>query len=360
MSGAACGIVANMWGVSPKAKRWFGLGAAAIACALVSGSAVAQTEDGFQAYLQTLRTKAQSAGVSQRTIDSVFPTLTMSDRVIELDRAQPGGNPNAPIPMFAPYKAKHVDAARISRGRAAYLDNRAKLARIEEETGVPESIMVSIWGHETNYGGYTGNFDLPNSLATLAYEGRRRALFENEFIDSLKIMDEGVSRSTLQGSWAGATGGPQFLPSVYLRLARDGDGDGHADIWHSDADVLASIGNYFVNAGWRKGQPWGFAVSVPSSVDVDAIASRTVPTRCAKVFQRHSEWKTMAEWRALGVVPLTRSWPANSQMLATLLEPDGPGRTAYLLTGNYRVILDYNCSNFYALSVGLLADAVSQ
>ena len=349
-----------MWGVSIKKSRILTIGAALVACASVGGSAVAQTQDGFQSYLQTLQAKAVAAGVTRRTIDSVFPTLTMSDRVIELDRAQPGGSPNAPVPMFAPYQAKHVDAARIRRGQAAYQENRGKLARIEAETGVPESIMVSIWGHETNYGGYTGNFDLPNSLATLAYEGRRRALFENEFIDALKIMDRGVSRDTLQGSWAGATGGPQFLPSVYLRLAVDGDGDGRADIWHSDADVLASIGNYFVNAGWRKGQPWGFAVSVPSSVDADAIAGRTIAPRCQKVYQRHSEWKTMAEWRALGVVPLTRRWPSDDAMLATLLEPDGPGRTAYLLTGNYRVILDYNCSNFYALSVGLLADAVSQ
>ncbi|HEU4960028.1 MAG TPA: lytic murein transglycosylase [Sphingomonas sp.] len=349
-----------MWGVPTQAKRFLTLSAGVLACALTGGSAAAQTEDGFQAYLPNLRAKAEAAGVSPRTIASVFPTLTMSDRVIELDRDQPGGNPNAPIPMFAPYKARHVDAARISRGRAAYQANRAKLARIEDETGVPESIMVSIWGHETNYGGYTGNFDLPNSLATLAYEGRRRDLFEKEFVAALKIMDKGVSRDTLQGSWAGATGGPQFLPSVYLRLARDGDGDGRADIWHSDADTLASIANYFVNAGWRKGQPWGFAVSVPSSINADAMPGRTVSPRCPRVYARHSTWKTMAEWRALGLVPLDRSWPANSQMLATLLQPDGPGRTAYLLTGNYRVILDYNCSNFYALSVGLLADAVSQ
>jgi lytic murein transglycosylase len=349
-----------MWGVPTKAKRFLTLGAGLVACFTIGGSAVAQTEDGFQAYLSTLRAKAAAAGVSQRTIASVFPTLTMSSRVIELDRDQPGGSPNAPIPMFAPYKARHVDAARISRGRAAYQANRAKLARIEDETGVPESIMVAIWGHETNYGGYTGNFDLPNSLATLAYEGRRRDLFEKEFIAALKIMDTGVSRGTLQGSWAGATGGPQFLPSVYLRLARDGDGDGRADIWRSDADTLASIANYFVNAGWRKGEPWGFAVSVPSSVNADAMPNRTVSPRCPRVYARHSTWKTMAEWRALGLVPLDRAWPADSQMLATLLQPDGPGRTAYLLTGNYRVILDYNCSNFYALSVGLLADAVSQ
>ena len=248
--------------------------------------------------------------------------------------------------------------SRISRGRAAYLANRGKLARIEEQTGVPESIMVAIWGHETDYGGYTGDFDLPRSLATLAYEGRRRTLFAGEFIDTLKMIDIGVPRDQLKGSWAGATGNPQFLPSVYLRLGRDGDGDGRIDIWNSDADTLASIANYFVNAGWRKGQPWGFAVSVPSGLDRAAIRNRTTAPRCAKVFERHSEWKTLAEWRALGLVTEDRSWPADDSILATLLEPDGQGRTAYLLTGNYRVILDYNCSNFYALSVGLLADAV--
>ncbi|HVI98611.1 MAG TPA: lytic murein transglycosylase [Sphingomonas sp.] len=326
----------------------------------MGGSAGAQSEAGFQDYLGTLRQQAVAAGVSQATIASVFPTLTMNPRVIELDRGQPGGNPNAPIPMFAPYKARHVDAARIRRGRSAWLANRAKLSRIEAETGVPESIMVAIWGHETNYGGYMGNFDLPRSLATLAYEGRRRSLFSGEFVAALKMIDSGVPRSSLEGSWAGATGGPQFLPSIYLRLARDGDGDGKIDIWHSDADTLASIANYFVNAGWRKGQPWGFAVTTPASLNRAALVNRTVSPRCPRVFERHSQWKTIAEWRALGLVPQGRSWPADPDMMATLLEPDGPGTTAYLLTGNYRVILDYNCSNFYALSVGLLADAVEQ
>jgi lytic murein transglycosylase len=227
------------------------------------------------------------------------------------------------------------------------------------ETGVPESIMVAIWGHETNYGRVMGGFDLPRALASLAYEGRRRALFADEFIATLKMIDRGVPRDKLVGSWAGAFGGPQFLPSVYLRLARDGDGDGVADIWNSDADTLASIGNYFVNAGWRAGVPWGFAVSVPASLDRRLIANRTTSPRCPRVHGRQSQWKTIAEWRALGIVPQGRTWPGDD-VLATLLEPDGQGATAYLLTGNYRVILDYNCSNFYALSVGLLADAVER
>lgn len=325
----------------------------------VAAPALAQDEAGFRAYLDTLGRQALAEGVSRRTVDAVLPTLSFNPRVVELDRQQPESRPNAPIPAFEPYRLRHVDAARIGQGRAAYQRERSRLERIERETGVPESIMVAIWGHETNYGRVMGNFDLPRALASLAYEGRRRALFSEEFIATLKMIDRGVPREKLVGSWAGAFGGPQFLPSVYLRLARDGDGDGMADIWTSEADTLASIANYFVNAGWRPGQPWGFAVSVPATLDRAAIAGRTTAPRCPRVHERHSQWKTMAEWRALGVVPTTRAWPADS-VQATLIEPDGVGKGGYLLTGNYRVILDYNCSNFYALSVGLLADEVER
>ena len=337
----------------------FVMAAAAALCPL---PVMAQDEAGFQAYLPTLRAQAEAAGVSRATLDAVIPTLTLSQRTIDLDRQQPGGtatNAEPSYPPFAPYRARHVDAARINRGRTAYLANRPKLAAIERETGVPESIMVSIWGHETNYGSYTGNFDLVRSLASLAYEGRRRALFAVEFVAALKILDRGFPRSSLVGSWAGATGYPQFLPSVYLRLARDGDGDGRADIWTSSADALASIGNYFQNAGWRAGQPWGWEVAVPATLDRGQLRTRTASPRCPRVMQRQSAWRTVAEWRALGLAPTRGVWPADD-VLAMLIEPDGPSQPAWLVTGNYRVILDYNCSNFYALSVGLLADAIEQ
>ncbi|MBX3593901.1 lytic transglycosylase domain-containing protein [Sphingomonas sp.] len=334
------------------------VGTVAGAWLLAASPAVAQDEAGFQTYINgELRQQALREGVSARTLDMVLPSLTLSARVVELDRDQPGGSPNGPIPAFAPYQARHVDAARINRGRDTYRRLRARLSQVERETGVPESIMVAIFGHETNYGAYTGDFDLPRSLATLAYEGRRRSLFAAEFIATMKMIDRGVPRDRLKGSWAGAFGYPQFLPSVYLRLARDGDGDGVANIWSSEADTLASIANYFVNAGWRPGQPWGVAVNVPAGFDRTAVANRTNAPRCNRVFERHSQWRSMAEWRAMGIVPRSGRWP-DGDIQATLLEPDGPGKTAYLLTGNYRVILDYNCSNFYALSVGLLADAV--
>ncbi|WP_313802028.1 lytic murein transglycosylase [Sphingobium sp.] len=326
---------------------------------LTAGGVMAQEDVAFRAYLESLRPKARALGIRDTTLDSVYPTLTLNPRVVQLDQNQPGGGAYAPIPNFEPYRRQHVDMARISRGRAVYSANRARLARIEAETGVPEEVMVAIYGHETNYGSYTGDFDLIRSLATLSYEGRRRILFEPELLATLKMLDNGVPRSRLVGSWAGATGYPQFLPSVYLRLGKDGDGDGRVDIWNSEADALASIANYFVHAGWRRGQPWGIAVSAPASLDRAGIAARTRPARCERVFNRHSRWLSMAEWRRMGIVPTGGNWPTD-RVMATLLEPDGPGKTAYLLTSNYRAILDYNCSNFYALSVGLLADAVKQ
>jgi membrane-bound lytic murein transglycosylase B len=286
-----------------------------------------------------------------------LPSINYNERVVQLDRAQPEANPNAPVPAFAPYKIKHVDAARIIRGRTKYSELRPLLSRIEAETGVPEEMMIAIYGHETNYGTVTGNYNAPEALASLAYEGRRRTLFEAELIASLKMIDRGVPQYAMTGSWAGALGKPQFLPSVYLKLARDGDGDGYADIWKSEVDAMTSIANYFVQAGWRRGEEWGFAVNVPASLNREAIRSRTTAPRCARVFARHSQWKTMDEWKRLGIAPQRGFWP-KKDMMAALIEPDGVGKTGYLLGSNYRVILDYNCSNFYALSVGLLANEI--
>jgi membrane-bound lytic murein transglycosylase B len=317
----------------------------------------AETAAGFASYLQGLRAKARAQGVSDATFTRAIEGLTFNPRVAALDRGNLPVANDAPIGDFEPYRIKHIDARKIARGRAVYTTNRALLTGIERETGVPEEIMVAIYGHETNYGAIAGNFDLIRSLATLAYEGRRRALFEPELIAVMVMMERGIPRERLVGSYAGAFGYPQFLPSVYLRDAVDADGDGTPNIWSSEPDALASIANYFVRAGWKKGEPWGVAVRLPANFDRSRVASKLTPPRCPRVFGRHSRWLSMREWQALGVVTEKGAWP-DGAIMATLLEPDGPGKTAYLLTSNYRTILDYNCSNFYGLSVGLLADAV--
>ena len=323
----------------------------------VTGPAQAQTytEAGFQTYLLQVGAKARGEGVSQATVSRALSGLTINNRVVQLDSAQPGRS-NTPPPV-APYIRTHVDSARINGGRRQMNQVAGLLPAIEQRFGVPRQYLVAIWGHETNYGSYTGNFDLVRSLATLAYEGRRRDLFEGELIAVLKMIDNGVPMSRLKGSWAGAFGYPQFLPSVYLSTAVDGDGDGFANIWTSQADTLASIANYFVKAGWRQGQPWGVRASVPSGFDVGRYSPALRAPSCDRVHERHSVWKTVDEWRSLGVQPQS-GIAANT--MASLFQPDGPGTPAYLLTGNYRVILQYNCSNYYALSVGLLADEIAR
>ena len=219
-------------------------------------------------------------------------------------------------------------------------------------------MIIAIYGKETSYGSVTGGFDLLEALASLAYEGRRRSMFEDEFVAALKLIDQGVRRWQLKGSYAGATGYPQFMPTVALRLRADGDGDGYADIWRNEDDAFASIANYLRDAGWKRNVPWGVPVRIPPTLNRAAIQSRLNPPTCPAVYRRHSRWLTVAEWRSLGVVPGGRGLPDTE--LAALMETPGAYADGYLLTTNYRAILDYNCSNFYALGVGLLANAIAQ
>ncbi len=311
----------------------------------------------FDAYMQILIARSRAEGVSEATLQRMTSGLTPNMRVIELDQSQPGSPQRSGYPALQPYLNTHVNPTRIENGQRTFASTRSIGQAVEAQYGVPHEILTAIWGHETNYGSYRGNFDLARSLATLAWEGRRRDLFSNEFVALMKVADKGYSRSELVGSWAGAFGNPQFLPSVYLRLATDGDGDGRANIFTNRADTLASIARYFKDSGWRTGQPWGVRASVPSGFSFDAVDNEVYSPVCDRVHERHSQWKPVSEWRNLGVRP--QSYLADDVM-ASLFQPDGPGTRAWLLTSNYRVILEYNCSNYYAMSVGLLADEIAR
>ena len=315
--------------------------------------------DSWSTYKVRLAALARQQGVQEATIDANVPGLTVNQRLIELERTEPvARSSGGVVGALSPYLRSHVTQSLIRRGQANYSDNYEGLRRIEARYGVDPAVLMAIWGLETSYGTVTGDTDLLQALGSLGYYGRRRDFFENEFVAALKLIDQGVPRWRLKGSWAGATGYPQFMPSVVLRLRADGDGDGYSDIWSNEMDGLASIAAYLRDAGWKPNVAWGIRVRTPLNLNRAAIVSRTTAPRCPQVYRRHSRWLTMREWRSLGVTPLGRSLPDDE--MASLIEPDGPDATAYLATINYRSILDYNCSNFYAISVGVLADAIAR
>jgi lytic murein transglycosylase len=316
---------------------------------------VAPTNAEFERWKAAYRAAALARGVPASTLDAVFTGMQPSQRAIDLDRNQPGDGRAA---RFDAYLARQVDAGRINGGTAAANRMAAPLASAQARTGVPAEIMTAIWGLESAYGKVTGNFDVPTALATLAWEGRRAKLFTAELDAALDIITKNLApRSALTGSWAGAMGQPQFLPSSYLAYAVDGDGDGRADIWKSSPDALASIGNYLKLKGWQPGLSWGNVVTVPPGFDREAIRNPEKPKTCVRPLERHSRSLPISEWKALGLTSAT-AFPADT-VKAVLIEPDGPEGKAYLTTANYRVIMEYNCSNFYALSVALLGDAIS-
>ena len=328
--------------------------------ALAVDEALAGTDGSFAAWLAGFRTAELAKGVAPAVLDVVLGGLRYSPRVVEFDRAQP--NSAARPTTFASYAERHIDGVLIARGRALHAALESDLTHDEATTGVPGAVVLGIWGMESSYGAVTGGFDVPRSLATLAFDGRRRDLFTSELAAVVAIVARGIARDRLTGSWAGAMGQAQFLPSTYLAFARDGDGDGRADIWTSRPDIALSIATKLAADGWRAGTGWGVEVMVPAELDRSRVRNLVAPTKCARVFEKHSRWLSVAEWRALGLTTAapggtTGPWPADTT-LATLVEPDGAGGRAFLTFGNYRALLGYNCSNLYALSVGLLSDAL--
>lgn len=345
-------------------KPWIGMRRGGFfLCLLLAGSAHAdearvtpQQRADFAAFLNTYREQATARGLRPEWLDAALAGVQLVPHVIGADRSQPGNG--RPI-SFPDYLAGKFRGDRIPHGQRRFAEHRDLLARAEADTGVPAAIIAAVWGIETSYGRVMGRHDLPSALATLAFEGRRRDLFTRELDATVRMVGEGhATRDQLKGSWAGAFGQTQFLPSSYLAHGRDGDGDGRVDLWASLPDVFASIGHYLASAGWHRGEPWGFRVLLPQGFDRGLVTADAPPTRCVAPLSRHSALRPAASWRAAGAVAVNGSWPADAVELS-LIEPDGPGQGAFLVTRSYRAILGYNCSNLYALSVGLLADAIS-
>lgn len=260
--------------------------------------------------------------------------------MLELDRSQP----EFVRPIWQ-YLDSAVSQTRVSEGRARLDEHRDTALRMQERYGVPAEIVVAIWGIESNYGGNFGDFSTLEALATLAFDGRRRDFARGELLAALRIIEAGdIEPQRMIGSWAGAMGHTQFIPSSFESYAVDGDDDGRRDIWQSIPDVMASTANYLAKAGWRAGQPWGVEVSLPSDFD---YAQAELDTRRAS-----------HEWSAQGVRGMAEdSLPDFDQ--ASVIAPAGAQGPAFLVGPNYRAILRYNNATSYALAVGTLADQIA-
>lgn len=302
------------------------------------------SEETFRPWLDNFRSEARQAGISQDTINTALGgTVEYLPSVIELDRKQPEGRMT-----FAEYKKKIVSQLRIDQGRAMYRKHRALLEDVSAKYGVQPQYIVALWGIETSYGKITGNFSIVNSLATLAHDGRRGEFFRGELLNALKIIDEGhITASAMKGSWAGAMGQCQFMPSSFLAYAQDYNGDGRRDIWNTQEDVFASMANYLAKSGWKGDERWGRLVSVPQNIDQSIMG------------REHK--RTLAQWQSMGVtLPNGAPIPVVDGMRASLVAPDGfPGGPVYLTYDNYDVIMKWNRSTYFATSVGLLADKIA-
>jgi membrane-bound lytic murein transglycosylase B len=296
---------------------------------------------GFEAWLDGLRADARGAGVSPAMLQRALTGIRPLDRVLELDRRQPEFTLT-----WDQYRDRQVVQSRIDRGRQLFYDNRNLLEAIAARYRVSPRVIVAIWGMETNYGTNMGSFYVVEALATLAYDGRRSQYFRGELISALKILDAGhVAPDRMKGSWAGAMGQPQFMPSSFERLAVDFDGDGHKNIWESRADALGSIANYLARNGWREEERWGWEVILPEGFD-PAQASLENP-------------RPLRDWVQQGLRTPGGTPPPEAAAEAAVVLPGGAGSQAFLVGPNFQAIRRYNPSTFYALAIGLLSDRVA-
>jgi membrane-bound lytic murein transglycosylase B len=328
--------------MSALTRREMLAGAVAISGWLLKAGAFAQDQEtvppsgDFPQFLESIWPKAEAAGVSRATFDAAISGLTPDQAIL----AKPSRQAEFTI-SIPQYLAQSVTAKRAQRGRELAADLAEPLQTIQTRTGVPSEILLAIWAIESNYGPSGGNSDVLRVLATLAYKQHRGSLFVDEFVAALLMLEKGyASRSRLIGSWAGAMGQPQFMPSSYLKYAVHYDGSPGGDIWSSNKDVLASMANFLQKSGWVAGLPWGVEVNVPDSFNF------------ASLRDSFETWQAQG-FRAASGKPLPKSGDARLYM------PTGAKGPAWLITDNFFVIKQYNTSDAYALSVGVLAQQIA-
>jgi len=295
---------------------------------------------GFAECKARLAQQAIEAGVSRDTASEVMASVEHLDRVIELDRRQPEFTTT-----FADYLNRRVNDARVSKGRELLAEHEQLLTRVTRETGVPAPYLVAFWGLETNFGSYFGKMPVPSSLTTLACDPRRSSFFTEQLIAALRIIDEGaIPADQMEGSWAGAMGHVQFMPTVFLKHAVDADGDGRRDLWNSLPDAMMSAGRFLESMDWNGDYRWGREVLLPDNFDYSLADGRRLP---------------LEQWRKMGITDAFGNRLAREPIEAALVVPAGHEGPAFLAYHNFRVIMGWNRSEFYAIAVGHLADRIA-
>ena len=295
-------------------------------------------EQTFAEWREQLRAEAFSLGISEKTLLAIDGLEAPIERVLELDNAQPEF-----IQTFTRYLSLRITPLQINRGQALLRQYAVLLEEVRQRYGVQPHYLVSFWAIESNYGRATGGFSVLQALATLAFDPRRADFFRTELLTALKIIDDGhIAVDNMSGSWAGAMGQLQFLPSVFARYGIDGDNDGKIDIWNSLPDIFHSAANFLSQSGWRGDERWGREVLLPSNFDFSLTGTRTR--------------KPLQEWNDLGIIQMNGSPIPVANMQASVILPAGAGGPAFLTYANFRATMVYNPSTFYALTVGHLAD----
>lgn len=301
---------------------------------------ISDNQSGFSQCLSELEVKAREAGVSEERINSEIPKLSFVKRVIELDSSQPEF-----VTTFPDYFSKRVNDWRITKGREMLVKHKEFLRGLTRKFGVPGHYLLSFWGLETNFGGYKGKMSTLDSLATLACDYRRSEYFTKELLLALKLMDsQGLSKDSMQGSWAGAMGHTQFMPTAYTNYAIDGDGDQQIDLWNSEKDALASAANFLWKLGWKPGLRWGREVTLPEDFDF-TLANK--------------QYRPLNEWSSLGITKTDGGKLGELDIPARLLVPAGHQGPAFIAYHNFKIILRWNNSEFYGIAVGELATQIA-
>ena len=329
------------------------LAALAVALGLVAGQAADTPRPTFSEWLAELRAEALTRGIREEIVDAALADVSEPQPIIlERDRAQA-----ETVFSLEKYLSRRLTTKLMSGGRQAYAEHRALLDQVAERYGVPSPIVVAIWGVESNYGRFSGVRPSVPALATLAWDPRRATFFRGELFNALEILNRGdIELPRLRGSWAGAMGQVQFMPSSYLRFAEDFDGDGRRDIWDTPADVFASIANYLHGHGWAAGESWGREVRLTPEAERH-IAKDVAPRNgTCQATRNMTVALPLARWQELGVrLPGGKALPKR-EVDASLVA----GSTRHFLVySNYDALLDYNCAHSYAIMVGLLGDAIA-